>query len=96
METKIFSTEKQSCCDDETEAENGCCDNEIHLVKIQDNQDISSNTIALYPEIKKIDLFYSLVIEANYIAQNAKVWVKSESPPFNNIPILFKHRQLII
>lgn len=94
--TKIFTTEKQACCDDETEAENGCCDNEIHLVKIKDNQFKSGNQVVMHPEIKQIDFYCPLVIQSKFISQISTIWGRSESPPHPKIPIILQHRQLII
>ena len=94
QEVKVFSTAKISCCDEETEAQNGCCDDEIKLVKLEESHNLAAKTPTPQPSLALVQQFiYTLVLAP---VQQVKTVQIKESPPLLKIPIIVRHSQFII
>lgn len=91
-DTKLFSLEKQNCCDDEAEEENGCCSDDITLIKLADDQ---LNTDSRNPiKTQGFDLIVTSYFNYTFIqAQNAAMvyFAADTSPPkpFSDLNVLY-------
>lgn len=81
-ETHVFSVSKHPCCcSPEQEAENGCCTDEIKLVKLEDNQQQVQHRTLLKPlTLDLLPAFYALdlLLQAAVIEKNM---AEPEPPP---------------
>lgn len=94
QEVKVFSTAKISCCDEETEAQNGCCDDDIKLVKLEESHNPAVKTPTPQPSLALVQHFvYNIVLAP---VQATKTVAIKESPPLLKIPIIIRHSQFII
>lgn len=53
-DTKVFTVEKQECCDEETEEENGCCSDDITIIKLDNDQISAENRQPVKPQVTEL------------------------------------------
>jgi hypothetical protein len=59
---------------------NGCCKDEVKVVKLQDNQDLAAGFLAI-PKLEAIQPTYPAVVSQTVIERHAAAFANSHSPP---------------